>query len=143
MQETIELLKENNLLRVIEEEVDIDLQIPHIAYVEVKKEDSKALLFTRPVSKRLDKKFDVPVLMNVFGSFAAAELFFGRDPDDIAAEIEGLLHMQPPSGFMDKMGIVSQLFNLKNIFPKRLKKKGICQEIIFEDIDLYKKIPYS
>ena len=49
-------------------ELDIDLEIPHIAYVEIKKEDSKALLFTNPVSKRLNKKFDMPVLMNVFGS---------------------------------------------------------------------------
>ena len=137
MQETIELLKDNGLLRVIDEEVDIDLEIPHIAYVEVKKKDSKALLFTHPVSKRLGRKFDVPVLMNVFGSFQAAELFFGKDPNVVAAEIEELLHIKPPSGFMDKLGMASQLFHLKNIFPKRLNKKGSCQEVIFDAIDLY------
>ena len=49
MKNAIELLKEHNLLKVIDEEVDIDLEIPHIAYIEVKKDDSKALLFTKPV----------------------------------------------------------------------------------------------
>jgi len=70
MKRTIKLLKEQNLLRIIDDEVDIDLEMAHIAYIEVKKEDSKALLFTNPISKKLDKKFKTPVLMNVFGSFS-------------------------------------------------------------------------
>ena len=53
MQRIIDLLRQNDLLRIIDEELDIDLEIPHLAYIEVKKEDSKALLFTKPVSKRL------------------------------------------------------------------------------------------
>ena len=78
MKNAIALLKEFNLLRVIDAEVDIDLEIPHIAYIEVKKEDSKALLFTNPISKRLDKKFRTPVLMNVFSSHKATELFLSE-----------------------------------------------------------------
>ena len=39
MKEIIKELKEHGLLRIIEDEVDIDLEIPHIAYVEIKKED--------------------------------------------------------------------------------------------------------
>ena len=49
MKKAIELLKKNDLLRVIDDELDIYLEIPHIAYIEVKKEDSKALLFTNVV----------------------------------------------------------------------------------------------
>ena len=137
MQEIINELKEHNLLRVIDEEVDIDLEIPHIAYVEIKKEDSKALLFTNPVSKRLNKKFDMPVLMNVFGSYEATELIFGKHPDDVASEIEELLHMKPPSGFMDKLSMLGKLFSLKNVFPKRLNKEGICQSIKYDNPNLY------
>ena len=55
MDRVIALLREHDLLRVIDEELDIDLEIPHLAYIEVKKEDSRALLFTKPVSKRLQK----------------------------------------------------------------------------------------
>ena len=139
MRNAIDLLKEKNLLRVINEEVDIDLEIPHIAYIEVKKENSKALLFTHPISKRLDKKYTTPVLMNVFGSHNATELFLGKGADVIAQEIEDLLHMKPPQSIGDKLGLFSKLFHLKNVFPKRLKKKGISQEVIKEgkDCSLY------
>lgn len=137
MQETIELLKKHGLLRVIDEPVDIDLEIPHAAYVEVKKPDSKALLFTKPVSKRLGKTFDVPVLMNVFGSYEATRLFFGKEPDAVAKEIDDLLHVKPPQGFLNTLGMLSQLFNLKNVFPKRLTSKGACQEVVQETPNLY------
>lgn len=126
---TIKLLKANNLLKVIEEPLDIYLEIPHVAYVEVKKEDSKALLFTNPVDKKTGKKFDTPVLMNVFCNEEAVKLFIG-DGDIIGAEIEKLLKMKPPSGFMDKISMFKDLFSLKSVFPKRLSGKGECQAII-------------
>ncbi len=139
MEEAIKLLKEHNLLRIIDQEVDIDLEIPHIAYIEVKKSDSKALLFTKPVSKRLDKKFDTPVLMNVFGSAEATNLFIGRDADEIANEIDSLLKIKPPVTLGQKFGMFSQLFKLKNVFPKRLKKRGASQEFITtgDNVNLY------
>ncbi len=137
MQRTIELLKENDLLRVIDQEVDIDLEMAHIAYVEVKQDVSKALLFTHPVSKRLDKKFDIPVLMNVFGSYEATELIFGKEPDEIAQKIEELLHLKPPSSFWGKLEMLKELFELKNVFPKRVNKKAPSQEVIKESIDLF------
>jgi len=126
---TIQLLKDNDLLKVIDEPLDIYLEIPHVAYIEVKKEDSKAILFTNPIDKKNDKKFDTPVLMNVFCSPKAVELFIG-DGDKIAKEIEGLLKMKPPAGFMDKLSMFGQLFNLKSVFPKRSTSKGECQQII-------------
>ncbi len=139
MDKALELLKEHNLLRVIDDEVDIDLEIPHIAYIEVKKEDSRALLFTKPVSKRLGKKFSTPVLMNLFGSHKAINLFLGKDADEIADEIEALLKIKPPNSFSQKIGLLSQLFKLKNVFPKKLKRKGVSQEFVSqgEDVNLY------
>lgn len=139
MDEAIKLLKEHNLLRVIDQEVDIDLEIPYIAYIEVKKSDSKALLFTKPVSKRLDKKFKTPVLMNVFGSHGATNLFIGRDADEIASEIDSLLKIKPPVTLGQKLGMFSQLFKLKNVFPSRLKKRGASQEFVTEgtSVNLY------
>ena len=127
--ETIKLLQKHNLLKVVEEELDIYLEIPHLAYVEVKTEDSKALLFTNAVDKKSGKKFDTPILMNVFCSAKAVELLIG-DGDKIASRIEELLHMKPPSGFMDKLSMFGTLFNLKSVFPKKLKSKGECQEVI-------------
>lgn len=37
MKKTIELLKKNNELKVIQDKLDIYLEIPHIAYAEVKR----------------------------------------------------------------------------------------------------------
>ena len=132
--ETLELLKKHDLLKIINDELDIYLEIPHVAYVEVKKPDSKAILFTNVVDRKNGKKFDTPILMNVFCSQKAVELLIG-DGDKIAARIQELLHMKPPAGFMDKISMLGTLFNLKSVFPKKLSKKGECQEIIKLGLD--------
>ena len=141
MQKTIKLLEKNNELTIIDTELDIYLEIPHLAYAEVKKEDGgKALLFTNVVDKKSVKKFEEPVLMNVFGSYKRCELLFGRTIESVADEITKLLHMKPPAGLKEKISMASELFSLKNIFPKRLKGEGECQQIKYLDdkIDLYK-----
>ena len=141
MKKTINLLKKEGELTIIEDELDIYLEIPHIAYAEVKKKDGgKAILFTNVVDKKNAVKFQEPVFMNVFGSYKRCELLFGRTIESIADEITALLHMKPPAGFMDKISMASQLFSLKNIFPKRLSGEGKCQKVKYlnDDIDLYK-----
>ena len=56
---SIKLLKKNDELTTINDELDIYLEIPHIAYAEVKKKDGgKALLFTNVVDKKSGAKFD-------------------------------------------------------------------------------------
>lgn len=92
MQDFIRFLESHNELKIIDTPLDIELEIPHLAYLEVKKKDSKALLFTHPISRNYNKTeqnknnkmlvsltytsndnkdiqhFYTPVLMNVFGS---------------------------------------------------------------------------
>ena len=139
MKKTVALLKKHDELTVIEDELDIYLEVPHLAYAEVKKNDGgKALLFTNVIDKKNNQKFDEPVLMNVFGSYKRCELLFGRTIESVADEITNLLHMKPPAGFMDKVSMAKELFSLKNIFPKRLKGEGACQEIQFleDEVDL-------
>jgi len=140
MQKTIELLKAKNELKIIDDALDIYLEIPHLAYAEVKKKDGgKALLFTNVVDKKSGKKFDEPVLMNLYGSYARTELLFGRTIESVADEITKLLHMKPPSGLKEKFTMAAELFSLKNIFPKRLKGEGACQEVksFGSEINLY------
>lgn len=141
MQKTIELLRNNDELKVIGQELDIYLEIPHLAYAEVKKKDGgKALLFTNVVDKKSGKKFEENVLMNVFGSYRRCELLFGRTIESVADEITKLLHMKMPEGFLNKLSMASELFSLKNIFPKRTTMKAQCQQIRYLDdaVDLYK-----
>ena len=140
MQRTIDLLKRHNELTVIDEPLDIYLEIPHLAYAEVKKENGgKALLFTRPIDAKSDRTFDVPVLMNLFSSYKRTELLFGRSVEGVADEITKLLHMKPPESFTGKLGMLSDLFALKSVFPKKLKGEGACQKVkkLDDDVNLY------
>jgi 4-hydroxy-3-polyprenylbenzoate decarboxylase len=43
MDNIIEWLKENGNLKIIDEVLDVELEIPHIAYIEVKKNNSRPL----------------------------------------------------------------------------------------------------
>jgi len=137
MREWIEKFKSHGLLKVIDEPVDIDQEMGYIAYVEVKKADSKALLFTHPIDK--SGRHFAPVLMNTFGSSAACELIFGQDPEKIAAEIAALLKPEKPANFKEKIDFLRYLVSLRKVFTKRLNKKGICQEVakFGDEIDLF------
>lgn len=140
MQRTIDLLQKSGELKVIEEELDIYLEIPHLAYAEVKKEGGgKALLFKNAVDRTNSKKFKEGVVMNLFSSYKRCELLFGRTIESVADEITKLLHLKPPASFMDKLSMASELFSLKNIFPKRSSGEGLCQQVKYLDdkIDLY------
>lgn len=137
MQYWIEKFKKAGLLKVIEDKVDIDREIAHISYLEVKKDDSKALLFTNPVDK--NGTIFPPVLTNIFGSFEALELILGKSPDQIASEISDLLKPKKPQGLMEKIHFLSYLISLKNVFTKRLKGEGECQKIkhLDDQVDLF------
>ena len=140
MEELLSWLKQNDYLKEFHEELDVDLEIPHIAYVEVKRDDSKVCLFHNPVNKAKEINYDMPVIMNLFANYEVTQKILSKHPDEVATEIEKLLHMKPPQGFMGKVSMLGDLFHLKNVFPKRLSKKGECQEVILqgEDIDLDK-----
>jgi len=138
MQDVIQWLKDNGNLKIIDEVLDVELEIPHVAYIEVKKEDSRPILFTKPVNKAKGIEYDMPVLMNIFANKEVTEKIFGRHPDKVAEGIDELLKLKPPKTLKAKFAMVPKLFSLKNVFPKRLKFKGECQEIIIskEEVDL-------
>ncbi|QCD52422.1 menaquinone biosynthesis decarboxylase [Campylobacter sp. RM16192] len=138
MQKYIDLLKQHNLLKIIDKPVDIDLEIAHASYIEVKKDDSKALLFTNPVCKKSGRKF-APVLTNIFGSFEATKLIFGVEPDAVADEISALLKPKKPKNFSEKLNFASYLFGMRKIFTKRLSGEGECQQVKFkgDEADLF------
>jgi len=140
MQDVVEWLKAKGNLKIIDEPLDVELEIPHIAYIEVKKEDSRPILFTKPVNKSKGIEYEIPVLMNIFANKEITQKIFGKHPDRVAEGIEELLKLKPPKTFKDKLAMLPKLFSLKNVFPKRLKFKGECQEIIIskEEIDLDK-----
>ncbi|MDQ7046554.1 MAG: menaquinone biosynthesis decarboxylase [Sulfurovum sp.] len=138
MQDVVQWLKDNGNLKIIDEPLDVELEIPHVAYVEVKTDDSRPILFTKPINKAKGIEYDMPVLMNIFANKALTEKIFGKHPDDVAQGIEDLLKLKPPKGFKAKLAMLPKLFSLKNVFPKRLNFRGECQEVIIpkEEVDL-------
>ncbi|HDW9234866.1 TPA: menaquinone biosynthesis decarboxylase [Campylobacter coli] len=140
MKEFIQILKENDLLRVIEEPIDVDLEIAHLAYIEAKKgENGKALLFKNPVDKRNNKQYKFPVLMNTFCNEKALNLAFGRDYEEVAEEISKLTKLHIPTSFKAKMDFFMNLLSFKNIPPKRLKKNKALYD--YEILNSLEELP--
>ncbi|EKM7795400.1 menaquinone biosynthesis decarboxylase, partial [Campylobacter coli] len=136
----IQILKENDLLRVIEEPVDVDLEIAHLAYIEAKKgEKGKALLFKNPIDKKLNKQYKFPVLMNTFCNKKALNLAFGRDYEEVAEEISKLIKLHIPTSFKAKMDFFMNLLSFKNIPPKRLKKNKALYD--YEILNSLEELP--
>ncbi|MEH0282830.1 menaquinone biosynthesis decarboxylase [Campylobacter coli] len=140
MKEFIQILKENDLLRVIEEPVDVDLEIAHLAYIEAKKgEKGKALLFKNPIDKKLNKQYKFPVLMNTFCNKKALNLAFERDYEEVAEEISKLIKLHIPTSFKAKMDFFMNLLSFKNIPPKRLKKNKALYD--YEILNSLEELP--
>lgn len=118
MQRFIEILKTKGLLKIIDTPLDINLEIPHVAYVEAKKPNPKALLFTNP--RDGEKKITMPVVMNLFGSFDLTRELVG-DEKKIASAIESYLKQKPPKTLMDKFKTLLKFSKIKNTIPKYLK----------------------
>lgn len=140
MKEFIQILKENDLLRVIEEPVDVDLEIAHLAYIEAKKgEKGKALLFKNPIDKKLNKQYKFPVLMNTFCNEKALNLAFGRDYEEVSEEISKLTKLHIPTSFKAKMDFFINLLSFKNVPPKRLKKNKALYD--YEILNSLEELP--
>lgn len=134
----IDFLQSHNELIIIDEPLDIYLQIPQLAYLEVKKPTSKALLFTNPICSKSGRNFDIPVLMNVFGSHKRLNLLLDKPIADIAQHIQNLLALKPPKGARAILKKLQELYALRYAFPKYSKKRGLCQEIVqMENLNLF------
>jgi len=116
-------------IKTIDEPLDINLEIPHLAYIEAKKKNPKILIFTNPVEG--DKKFDIPVVMNIFANDEVVREIFGRDLNEIAGEIESLIKMKPPKTLSEKLKAFGKLFAIKNTIPKTVKSAE-CQYRVYQ-----------
>lgn len=139
MKRFVNLLKQNDLLKIIDEPVDTHLEMAHIAYIEAKKgEKGKALLFTHPINKKEHLNYEFPVLMNTFCNEKALNLAFTRSYNEVAFEIAKLLKMHIPKTLSAKIDFFKTLLSLKNVPPKRLKTKG---EFEFKELKSLKELP--
>ncbi len=135
LREFIAALESRGWLRRIQEPVDCHLEITEITDRVSKMEgkDNVALLFENV------KGYDMPVLMNAFGSYERMALALGVEKlDDVGDEIREILRI-PYISLQHKMDVVSLIPMAKKAinFPKYVKKAP-CQEVVEMEPDLDK-----
>lgn len=138
LREFIAALEERGWLKRIGREVDCELEITEITDRVSKRSGAGnvALLFENV------KGYDVPVLINAFGSMERMALALGVDKiDDIAEDVREMLRL-PFNSLQRKMDILQLLPAAKRAvnFP-RLVKNGPCKEVIIKDAPSLDKFP--
>lgn len=126
--EFIQALENAGELRRIAYEADPNLEITEIAD-RVMKKRGPALLFERP------KGFNVPLLINAFGSSKRMAMALGADAlDDLAGEIADLTKPDIPQSWGDRLGFAMKYGKLALFVPKTRKGGGTppCQEIVMD-----------
>ena len=138
LREFIEELDNRGLLKRITTPVDCELEITEITDRVSKMEGDKnvALLFENV------KGYDMPVLMNAFGSMERMAIAFGVEKvDDVANEIREILKL-PYISLQNKLDLLSIIPTAKRAinFPKYVKN-GPCKEVIIKDQPSLDKFP--
>lgn len=138
LREFINALESRGMLKRIKTPVDCNLEITEITDRISKMEGKKnvALLFENV------KGYDMPVLMNAFGSMERLALAFGvNDIEEIPNELREILRL-PYISLQNKMDLIHIIPTAKRAinFPKYVKKAP-CQEVVITDNPTLDKFP--
>lgn len=138
LREFISVLESRGMLKRIKTPVDCNLEITEITDRVSKMEGKKnvALLFENV------KGYDMPVLMNAFGSMERLALAFGvNDIEEIPNELREILRL-PYISLQNKMDLIHIIPTAKRAinFPKYVKKAP-CQEVVITDNPTLDKFP--
>lgn len=138
LREFIDALETRGMLKRIKTPVDCNLEITEITDRVSKMEGKKnvALLFENV------KGYDMPVLMNAFGSMERLALAFGvNDIEEIPNELREILRL-PYISLQNKMDLIHIIPTAKRAinFPKYVKKAP-CQEVVITDNPSLDKFP--
>ena len=138
LREFINALESRGMLKRIKTPVDCNLEITEITDRVSKMEGKKnvALLFENV------KGYDMPVLMNAFGSMERLALAFGvNDIEEIPNELREILRL-PYISLQNKMDLIHIIPTAKRAinFPKYVKKAPF-QEVVITDNPTLDKFP--
>jgi len=131
----VEKLENAGELRRVKDFVNPNLEIAEITDRFSKKDGGgDAILFENTGT-------DFPVLINALGSEKRIAMAFGRNSIyDLEKELESLFAvlLQPKDNLWDKLKLLPKLKEVSEWMPKKLSRKGKCQEVIMENADLGK-----
>ncbi len=79
------------------------------------------------------KGHDIPVAINIFGSYERMRLALGvKNFEDLADRVQQLVKPEMPTTLLEKMKKLPQLAKLAGFGPK-VVKRGMCQEVVHTD----------
>lgn len=128
----IKTLADKDELITISAPVSCDLEIAEITdrVSKSKGAGNKALLFTNV------KGYDMPVLINAFGSDKRICLALEVDHlDEIGERIRKLIKPKVPETLLAKMAMVPTLLEVGQFPPKLTRLPAPCQEVVITDPD--------
>ena len=127
----IDTLKANDELIEINTPVSCDLEITEITDRASKEINfpNKAILFNKV------EGYEVPVLINAFGSYERMKLALGGYyPKEVATRIESLMVKDIKEGLIGKLSLLPKLLEMTNVPPKFVSFAP-CQEVVITDLD--------
>ena len=135
IREFITFLEERGELCRVSTTVDTRLEMAEIADRMIKS-GGPALLFENP------EGYDIPVIINIFGSERRMAWALGLDDlDEVAARVQGILNLVqgPPEGIGNKLRTLGQLVSLASARPRTVSNPP-CQDVVLlgSDVDLFK-----
>jgi 4-hydroxy-3-polyprenylbenzoate decarboxylase len=116
---------------------------PHLEMTEIQTrllaEQGPAVLFENPVGKD-GRKYDMPVLVNLFGTVQRVAWGMDREPDQLRQVGETLAFLkqpEPPGGWREALEMLPLLKTVMAMHPKTVSY-GPCQDVVLkgDDIDL-------
>jgi len=129
LREFVAHLEKHGQLRRVRARVSRDLEITEITdrVSKGRGESNQALLFEQV------EGFDVPVLINAFGSPERMAAALGVEHlSDLSARVAKLLDLRMPGSFFDKLRKLGDLFDVAKAGPKRVRSAP-CQEVVETD----------
>jgi 4-hydroxy-3-polyprenylbenzoate decarboxylase len=129
LREFVAHLEKHGQLRRVRARVSRDLEIAEITdrVSKGRGESNQALLFEQV------EGFDVPVLINAFGSPERMAAALGVEHlSDPSARVAKLLDLRMPRSFFDKLRKLGDLFDVAKAGPKRVRSAP-CQEVVETD----------
>ena len=145
LQSFVEALEAQGQLRRVGVEVDPVLEVSEIANRVSKTfcpEGAEGSPSTDPVHGGLGghallfeqvRGSDIPLAINLYGSYARMRLALGCESfEELAEKVQRLIKPQPPTSLMEKMRMLPELAKIAGYAPKQVKR-GICQEVVHTD----------
>lgn len=129
LRDFIKVLEQHGELKRVTTQVDADLEITEVTD-RVVKSGGPALFFENV------KGYDIPVVINLFGSPARMKLALNTDDlDALGDEMCRLLQPELPQSFFDKIKALPKLAQLSSFVPKTVRS-GACKEVVVKEPDL-------